>query len=205
MRLLVTGFPKFDSFPENATQTLIESMTMDPPQEISNLDHRIFFEIVRFDNDDATQQRTMLASLDAVLGRRKPDVCLFCGQAAGRPRIELEMLAINVFKGRVIDPSGPPAYWATFPEPAILIESLREAEIPAALSYHAGTHLCNHTLYAAVRRAQQTASGMRCGFLHLPMTNTQVIAASENRPFIPLSITRRALTLAIQHVFEHSA
>jgi hypothetical protein len=34
------------------------------------------------------------------------------------------------------------------------------------------------------------------------MTNTQVIDADEDRPFIPLSMTRRALTMAIRHIFE---
>jgi len=205
MKLLVTGFPRFDAFPENSTQMLIESMIAAPPVELLDLPEEIALEIVAFENDDSeTQRKTMLASFDRVLEQHKPDVCLFCGQAARRPLIALEAIAINIFKGEVIDPDGPPAYWATLPKLKELVKALRAAEIPATVSWHVGTHLCNHVLYTALRRAETTGSGMRCGFLHLPMTNTQVIRGDENRPFISLSMTRRALALAIRHIYEHA-
>jgi pyroglutamyl-peptidase len=205
MKLLVTGFPKFDAFAENSTQALIESMRSDPPAELDEVRDRVLFEILPFENDDpAAQQRTMVESFRRAIATHGPDVCLFCGQAASRPLIELEAIAVNVFKNSVIDPEGPPAYWATLPGLKELVGSLRAAEIPAQISYHAGTHLCNHILYTALHLAATSRSGMRCGFMHLPMTSAQVIAGDENRPFIPLSVTRRALTMAIRHVFEHS-
>jgi len=204
MKLLVTGFPRFDAFPENATQQVIESMIDDLPAKLRPLETSIVFGIVDFENDDAkTQQRTMIERAEALMEMHHPDVCLFCGQAASRTRVELEAIAINIFKGDLIDPDGPPAYWATFPRQKELVEGMRAAEIPAALSYHAGTHLCNHILYTALRGAERTGNVMRCGFLHLPMTAGQVIRADENRPFLPLSMMRSALTLAIQHAFDH--
>jgi pyroglutamyl-peptidase len=203
MKLLVTGFPKFDAFPENSTQALIESMIEDPTPGIAALGGDVVFEIIQFENDDAsTQQATMLESLHRALDNHAPDACLFCGQAASRPLVELEAIAINVFKGEIIDPDGPPAYWATLANLKELVESLRAAGIPARLSHHAGTHLCNHILYTALRQAEMSGRGMRCGFLHLPMTSTQVIEGDENRPFIPLSMTREALTMAIRHAIE---
>ena len=93
-------------------------------------------------------------------------------------------------------------YWATLPDQKGLIENLRAVGIPSKLSYHAGTHLCNHILYTALRDAEQDGRGMKAGFLHLPMTATQVIECNENRPFVPLSMTRQALTLAICHIAE---
>ncbi|MFC2078472.1 hypothetical protein ACFLSZ_00665 [Candidatus Bipolaricaulota bacterium] len=72
--------------------------------------------------------------------------------------------------------------------------------MPAKLSHHAGTHLCKHILYTALRDAEVRRTGMKAGFLHLPMTATQVIECDENRPFIPLTMTRKALTLSIRHV-----
>jgi len=206
MKLLVTGFPKFDAFPENSTEALIESMRADLPAELGRLRPNLVFEIVHFGNDDSpTQQRTMLESFHRAIETHRPEVCLFCGQAASRPLIALEALAVNVFKGERIDPEGPPAYWSTLPEPKRLVESLRGAGIPIEVSFHAGTHLCNHILYSGLRLAETTGSGMRCGILHLPMTNTQVIAGNENRPFIPLSMTRQALAMAIEHVLEATA
>ena len=204
MKLLVTGFPRFDEFPENATQALIESVRLELPPELEDLRDSLVFEIVNFDNEDsASQQATMLESLHTLLDTHDPSACLFCGQAASRPWITLEAIAINVFKDAIIDAQGPAAYWATVPEQESLAQSMRDEGIPAKLSYYAGTHVCNHILYTSLRHAEKTGNGMKCGFLHLPMTNTQVISGKENRPFVPLSVTRRALVLAIRHIDQH--
>ena len=201
MKLLITGYPPYDKYPLNSTHQLIESMKADLPVELADLRELIVFEIVDFDNtDSASQQKTMLESYHRLMEMHEPDICLFCGQAAARPMLCLEMIAINVFKGEIIDSAGPPAYWATLPEQEMLVSTLHEAGIPAKLSHHAGTHLCNHILYTALRDAEQDGSGMMAGFLHLPMTAAQVIECDENRPFVPLDMTRRALTVAIRHI-----
>jgi len=201
MKLLITGYPPFDQFPLNSTHQLIESMKADLPVELSALSESIVFDIVDFDNTDSdSQQRTMLASYRRVMDSYQPDVCLFCGQAAARTMLTLETIAINIFKGDIIDPVGPPAYWATLPEQKTLVANLCAASIPAKLSHHAGTHLCNHILYTALRDAEQSGTGVRAGFLHLPMTASQVIEGNENRPFVPLSMTREALIIAIRQL-----
>lgn len=203
MKLLVTGYPPFDAFPLNSTHQLIESMKIDLPKGLADVQEAVAFEIVDFDNtDSASQQRTMLESYRRVMKLHEPDVCLFCGQAAARPMVSLETIAINVFKGEIIDPEGPPAYWATLPDQNVLITKLKEAGIPARLSYHAGTHLCNHILYTALRDAEVSSRSMKAGFLHLPMTAMQVIECDEYRPFVPLEMTRNALTLAIRHTLS---
>jgi pyroglutamyl-peptidase len=203
MKLLITGYPPFDQFPLNSTHQLIESMKADFPEKLAGLRESIVFDIVDFDNTDSdSQQRTMLASYRRVMDTYQPDICLFCGQAAARTMLTLETIAINIFKGDIIDPSGPPAYWATLPEQKTLIANLRAANIPAKLSHHAGTHLCNHILYAALRDAEQNGTGVKAGFLHLPMTASQVIECNENRPFVPLSMTREALIIAIRLLAE---
>jgi len=203
MKLLVTGFPKFDAYPENSTEALIESFRAELPEELVGLRDRPILEIVHFENDDSeTQQRTMLESFESVIEKHRPDACLFCGQAASRPWITLEAIAINVFKGTIIDPDGPAAYWATIPEQETLVAAMRTVGIPAKLSFHAGTHLCNHILYTALRRADVSGQAVPCGFLHLPMTNTQVINAEENRPFISLDVTRRALAMSVEHIAQ---
>lgn len=201
MKLLITGYPPYDRHPLNSTHQLIESMKADLPDELVDLRESIVLEIVDFDNtDSASQQKTMLGSYRRVMDAHEPDICLFCGQAASRPMLTLETIAINCYKGDIIDSDGPPAYWATLPNQQGLIEDLRAAGIPAKLSHHAGTHLCNHILYTALRDAAHNETNIKAGFLHLPMTASQVIACEENRPFVPLSMTRRALTLAIQHI-----
>ena len=201
MKLLVTGYPPFDAFPVNSTYQLIESMTQDPPPGLEGLDGAVAFAIVEFDNtDSAAQKRTMLDSYGALIDRHRPDLCLFCGQAANRTMPELEAIAVNAFKGEVIEPGGPAAYWATLPDQEGLIRSLNDSGIPARVSYHAGTHLCNHILYTAIHEAAVDGRQMKAGFLHLPMTAKQVIECGENRPFVPLSMTRETLMVAIRHL-----
>ncbi len=205
MKLLVTGFPPFDAYPINSTHMLIESMNDTLPAELESIRESITFEIINFDNtDSASQQRTMLLSYRRAMDAVHYDLCLFCGQAASRPMLTVETIAINRFKGELIDPQGPPAYWATLPDQAALIDKLRSAVIPARLSYHAGTHLCNHILYTALREAQQFQSGVRAGFLHFPMTTSQVIESNECRASLPLSMMRTALTIAILHLLHTS-
>lgn len=40
---------------------------------------------------------------------------------------------------------------------------LKRARIPSAVSYHAGTYVCNHVFYLGLRNTRRT-----CGFIHLP-------------------------------------
>ena len=183
MKLLVTGYPPFDAFPQNSTHQLIESMKGDPPAELAAFRDSVVYDLVEFENaDSATQQRTMLASYRRLMTAHEPDACLFCGQAAARPTLSLETIAVNIFKGERIDPEGPPAYWATLPDLSGLIVKLRGAGIPTRLSHHAGTHLCNHILYTALHDADRQGLARKAGFLHVPMTAGQVIDGDENRP-----------------------
>ena len=156
MRLLITGYPPFDDYPLNSTHQLIESMKRDLPHDLIGWRELLIFEIVDFDNtDSSSQKRTMLKSYEKLMAKHDPDVCVFCGQAASRTWVTLETIAVNIFKGDCIDPEGPPAYWATLPNQPKLVETLKAEEIPAKLSHHAGTHLCNHILYTALRDAER--------------------------------------------------
>ena len=206
MKLLVPGYPPFDAFPMNSTHQLIESMKVSPPSELDGLNGSVLFEIVAFDNtDSALQKQTMLASYRALIDRYEPDICLFCGQAAANTKLAFEALAVNVYKGAIIEPDGPAAYWSTLPDQEDLVRALNEAGIPAKLSYHAGTHLCNHILYTALHESATGPRTMKAGFLHLPMTARQVIECNERRAFVPLSMMREALLMSIQHLFSGRA
>src|SRR5262249_60552803 len=90
-----------------------------------------------------------------LLRDHEPLAVLHVGLAAGRARIALERVAVNVMdyecpdnagyqaRGEPCEAGGPPAYFATLPLGAILEALAREA-IPAYLSNTAGTYLCNH-------------------------------------------------------------
>ena len=112
--------------------------------------------------------------LRRLLKSRKPDAVVMLGLAEGRRRVEVEAIALNVDhseekpwrrwrkpigKGRALAlPSRLPV--------DRLVRSLRRAKIPAAVSHHAGTFLCNHVFYVALSETRVPA-----GFVHLPPTS----------------------------------
>lgn len=110
-----------------------------------------------------------------------PDAVVCVGEAGGRSAISVERVAVNLMDARIpdndgarpvdvpISPSGPAARFATLPTCRIF-ERVREAGLPAELSYSAGTYVCNGTFYAlmeAIEAAEIPALG---GFIHVPAT-----------------------------------
>lgn len=110
--------------------------------------------------------------LRRLLKRHRPRTLLMTGLASGRKRISLEAVALNVDHDdaprrhrrwrRSIRAGGPLALAARLPLDALL-QGLRKAGIPAAISHHAGTFVCNHLFYEAL-----TAFPGPCGFVHVP-------------------------------------
>ncbi len=78
--------------------------------------------------------------------------------------------------------SAPVAYRSEFPLGAWSI-ALREAGIPAAVSYHAGTYLCNAAMFLSHHWYEQRGIDARVGFIHLPLNEEQ--AHSSGRAFRP--------------------
>lgn len=133
-----------------------------------------------------------------------PDAILCVGLAGGRKAITPEVVAINLREASIPDnagatyenapviPHAPAAYFATFPVRE-MVRAIREQEIPAALSYSAGTYVCNDVLYTLLHHYHGTAT--RVGFVHVPFLPTQ---AKEDQPSMPLEQMVKALTVAIQ-------
>jgi pyroglutamyl-peptidase len=122
--------------------------------------------VLPVDFDDADRELRLL------IRRHRPQAILLTGLASGRKRISLEAVALNVDhveeKGaegrwrRPIRRRGPLALAARLPLDRIL-QRLKEARIPAAISHHAGTFVCNHAFYESL-----AATALPCGFVHLP-------------------------------------
>ncbi|MBO7404511.1 MAG: pyroglutamyl-peptidase I [Clostridia bacterium] len=138
-------------------------------------------------------------------------VCM--GQAEGRGAITPEYVAVNVRNGSIPDNTGqlcrfapceaggPDGIFATLPVPA-LVERLREKEIPASVSFTAGTYVCNSTLYAALRLTE--GCGIRAGFVHLPLSSE--IAGEEGKagrvPTLPQEVLTAGITEILRVIAE---
>lgn len=130
-----------------------------------------------------------------------PDVILCVGQAGGRDAVTPERIAVNIrdtwgrydnagnrFSGKRIVEDGPAAYFATVPVER-MVEAIRKAEIPGAVSNTAGTFVCNDTLYLLLNRYAGTAT--RVGFIHVPFLPEQ------GKPNLSLERMVKALEAAI--------
>ena len=133
----------------------------------------------------------------------QPDVILCIGQAGGRKAITPEMVGINLRHARIADnagnqpqdepvaANGPAAYFATVPVRR-MTQAIEDAGLPAAVSYSAGTFVCNDTLYALLHHYAGTP--VRAGFVHVPFLPEQ---AKEGVPSMALEDIVRGLTIMI--------
>ena len=122
----------------------------------------------------------------------RPDFYVSLGLATGEAVLRFETTAINRVDfgvadnegarptdGGPIEPDGPPARFATW-DAAALARELLENDLPAIVSHHAGTHLCNLVLYCAAGAMARAGLEGPVGFLHLPYTPKQVARFLRN-------------------------
>jgi len=167
MKVLVTGFEPFGGEALNASLEAVRRL----PARIGAL------EI-----DTAglpTSYARSLPALEAAIARSNPGLVLCVGQAADRPALCVERVAVNLQDARIPDndgaqPSdtpvltgGPAAYLATLPV-RTAVAALRAQALPAQLSMSAGTFVCNHVFYGLMRLAEARGHAFRGGFLHVP-------------------------------------
>ena len=152
-----------------------------------------------------------LRALDEALAGTAPVLVVALGLAAGRAEISVERVAINVDDARIPDNAGaqpvdtpvvaggPAAWFSTLPVKAI-VAALRASGLPAAVSQTAGTFVCNHVFYGLQHRLAGT--GVRSGFVHLPLIDTQA-AAHPGQPTLPLEELVRGVRLALEVALTH--
>lgn len=173
-RLLITAFSPFEPWQQNASWLAMQALTSDLP---ANCEITTRLYPVNFSETRARMASDLATPYDAVL---------HLGQSASCASITLESFAMNVCREPkaprdhfdCLEPSGPAGYQSTLPL-ASLAESIREAGIPAKVSMHAGTYLCNAALYWSHYFAEVWDQPTRATFIHLPLDLSQVIHEPE--------------------------
>jgi pyroglutamyl-peptidase len=130
------------------------------------------------------------ALLDELIDEGGPAAVLGMGLAGGEPAIRLEQFAINRAHSEAVDndglapanapldPAGPAARVATLPLDPV-VARLRAADLPARLSFHAGTHCCNLWLYHALGALARAGRAVPCAFIHLPCLPEQALDGAQ--------------------------
>lgn len=134
-----------------------------------------------------------------------PDAIISVGQAGGRAAVTPEMVGINLRYASIPDnmgvlpcdipiaEGGPAAYFSTLPVRA-MAKAICDAGLPGAVSYSAGSFVCNDVLYSLLHHFDGTA--VRAGFIHVPFLPEQ----TADKPSLPLDKTVAALCAAIEAI-----
>lgn len=143
-----------------------------------------------------------------------PDIVLCVGQAGGRAKITPEFVGINYRDARIPDndgnqphaqrivEDGPDAYFATLPVRA-MTEAMNESGIPAALSYTAGTYVCNDVMYSMLHVLATKYPNARGAFMHVPFATEQATKQPVNTASLPIEVMARGLEVALAVAVKH--
>lgn len=186
MRILVTAFEPFGGDSVNSSLVALEHL----PETIESVSiHKATIPVV------FGQCGVALAE---AIEKTKPDGILCLGMAAGRGQITPEVFAVNARYAAsadnaginyptltLCDPTGPAAYRTGLPVEEI-VQASRAEEIPAGLSFSAGTYVCNDLFYSLMTQAKVPA-----GFIHVPQ-------ATENAPANRASLHQAQIDRGVQ-------
>lgn len=143
------------------------------------------------------------ARMRGLIAEHSPDVVIATGLAGGRVAIGVERVAVNLRDARIADNDGAQPVdepcvagaaagaFATLPVKSIAT-AMMDAGIPAAVSYSAGTFVCNDVFFSVL---DAVAPGVPAGFIHVPWASGQAPAGQFE---LPLADIARALRIAIE-------
>jgi len=197
LKILVTAFEPYDHWRTNSSwEALTELLrTRGVPAGVTTRRYPV-------DLDKLTER----LSQDLEKGF---DAVLHLGQAPGACAIHLETIAVNVagvthspggWFGPIV-PDAPVAYRSRYRVSELCAE-INSGGVPASISYHAGTYLCNALFYLS--HHWHAIRGIDCpvGFAHIPLTLDQIIESGREMPGLPKADLARGLDLMLVHLRE---
>jgi pyroglutamyl-peptidase len=187
--VLITAFEPYDHWTTNASWLALMELTRDLPQR-----PRIVTR--RYPVDFVTLGERLEADLQA-----NYDFAIHLGQAPGSSRLRLEAIGLNLGAERgqlprLLAADGPVAYRTSLPLDDWSAQ-LNAAGIPAAVSYHAGTYLCNAIFYMSCHLVERMALATQSAFIHLPLDVTQTVDPPSDDPSLPTALTAEGLRLIL--------
>ncbi len=195
MKIMMTGFEPFGGESMNPALEAVRRL----PERVAGA------EIVKVELPTVYGRAGEV--LEEAVRREEPGAVLCVGQAGGCSGILVERVAINLRDARIPDnggrqpvdeavrEDGPAAYFATVPVKQ-MAAAIREAGIPAFLSYSAGTFVCNDVLYTLLHLAAREYPVMKGGFLHVPYATEQTVGKPSGTPGMALETIARGLERA---------
>ncbi len=169
---MITAFEPYDRWKTNASWLALVELARELPER-----PRIVTR--RYPVDFVLLRERLEADLQA-----NYDYALHLGQsgtvrrACGWKRWESILAREREQSPQPLVADGPVAYQSTLPLDEWSTK-LNAAGIPATVSYHAGTFLCNATLYLSCYLAERMSLPTQSAFIHLPLDVTQTVGSDQ--------------------------
>lgn len=192
-RILVTAFEPFGKWKSNASEICLNRLREQYPFS-ADVEYRVY--PVEF-----THVRELLTQ-EMSTGY---DLTIHLGQTQQTSRIRLESVGLNFGQnpegrrdeGFPLVVEGPVAYQSPLPL-SRWAEDLRSTGIPAYVSYHAGTYLCNATFYWTHHLIETQQYKTESIFIHLPLELSQVVGLAEDFYTLPVDISAQSVARIIE-------
>lgn len=199
MKILITGFEPFDNEPINPSWEAVK-LVPDTIGEHTVVKRELPCVFVKAGE-----------VLDGFIEECQPDFVFCIGQAGGNANLQVEKVGINYMDGRIADnegyqpvdeiikEDGDTAYFSNLPVKAV-VNAIREAGIPASVSYTAGTYVCNYTLYMTMYLIDKKYPNIKGGFMHIPYAPEQGVDKGPETPTMALVTIAKGIEAAVAQI-----
>lgn len=199
MKILVTGFDPFDKDIVNPAYEAVKKL----PNRIKDA------EIIKLEIPTSFERSKI--AIEEAIEKYNPDVVLSIGQAGGRNDITIEKVAINLIEARIKDndgsqpldttirEDGETAYFTNLPIKG-MVSHIKENNIPATISYTAGTFVCNSVMYNILYLINKKYNNIKGGFIHVPFLPEQAAIKNPIPSSMSLDMICKSIELAIEAI-----
>jgi len=207
--IVLTGFESFADFGVNPSWKAVKTFD---EKEYGSFKVKSFQIPLRY--------KEIKPAITKIITTQKPAVVISLGQSY-RPVISLERVAINLVdltestilyncgnrpEDETLEPNAPAAYFTTLPIRKIL-SRMRQSNIPAEISYTAGTFGCNQLFFHLMHKICIEKLATCAGFIHVPCLPSQAAQLQKARKgkisSMNLDIIAKALEIAIKATLEN--
>lgn len=189
-RVLLTAFEPYDRWPANSSWLSLIDLTN------------------WYDGNAELTTRRYPVELTAMSEKLREDLhqgydlAIHLGQSPGSTQIKLESVGLNVRSdGTPLIDSAPEAYRTSLVlEP--IASRLNSSGIPCCVSHHAGTYLCNASLYLSQHYAKSFGMPTQSIFVHLPLSPSQAADDGQGLASMSTQMCSAAIAMVVQDLAD---
>jgi len=201
-KFLITGFEPFAGFTLNPTELIVDWIKSEKLE-----DCQINTAVL------PVNTKTVWYKLKTIIEEFCPHVVINLGLSPKRSRISLEKIAINLLDFDMEDNDGnliqdirinensPDAYFSNLPL-KLIRKGLQENDIPAKISYSAGTYLCNQVFFNLMDYIRSQKHKILGGFIHVPPVNEMNLPDKFSQFQLPLEQEYEAIKIACKTILQ---